>query len=139
MDLEKAIEKSEDNVAKHFYIRGLIQASRKAYKAAASDFTITLNLDDKFIEAYINRAKIFFLLGDRNNSYYDLKKYLELKPSDPQAYIQAANIFFHIGAYEDAIKLFSSLTSTDRNIQVLYARAKTFIIIKELNNAMLDL
>lgn len=83
VDLEKAIEKSEDNVAKHFYVRGCIQAARKAFKAALSDLTITINLDEKFIDAYLNRAKLFLLLRDRNSAYYDVQKYLELKPIEP--------------------------------------------------------
>lgn len=80
--MEKAIEKSEDNIAKHFFVRGLIQASRKAFKASLSDLTITINLDEKLIDAYLARSKIFLILGDRNSAYYDVMKYLELKPNE---------------------------------------------------------
>jgi len=31
-DIDKAIEKSEDNIPKYFYLRGLIYACRKSYK-----------------------------------------------------------------------------------------------------------
>lgn len=48
-------------------------------------------------------------------------------------------MYFHIGAYEEAINCFGSVTNTYKNNQVLYLRAKTLIITKELNNAMLDL
>ena len=78
-DLDKAIDKSEDNMAKHFYVRGLIQACRKANKQALNDLTIAINLDDKLMEAYLNRAKVFLALGDRNSAYYDAQKYQEFK------------------------------------------------------------
>lgn len=56
-DIETAIDKSETNTAEYFYIRGLIQASELNYQAAQGDFSIAINLDEKFAPAYINRAK----------------------------------------------------------------------------------
>ena len=46
--------------------------------------TITINLDEKLIDAYLARSKIFLILGDRNSAYYDVMKYLELKPNETQ-------------------------------------------------------
>ena len=37
----------------------------------------------------------------------DIIKYAELKANDVNAYISAGNMFFIIGAYDDAIKSFS--------------------------------
>lgn len=137
IDLDKAIEKSEDNVAKHFYVRGMIQACRCAYKPALNDFTITIQLDPKSNEAYFNRAKIWHILGDRNNAYFDVIKYLELNPTDPHSNVYAGNLFFHIGAYEDAVRAYSH--NIEVNVQALYLRARCYVILKELNNAMQDL
>lgn len=107
MDMDKAIEKSEDNIARHFYVRGLLQACRKAYKPALNDFNVTISLDEKMPEAYLNRAKLLYIYGDKNNSYMDIIKYAELKANDVNAYINAGNMFFFLGAYDDAIKSFS--------------------------------
>ncbi|CAD8212992.1 unnamed protein product [Paramecium pentaurelia] len=139
IDLDKAIEKSEDHVAKHFYVRGLIQANREAYEPALNDLTIALNLDEKLVDAYLNRAKVFLLLGDRKNAYYDAQKYKECKQNDPQTDIILGNLFFQIGVYEDAIESYSKSISSEKSLQVLYFRAKTYILIKELNSSMLDL
>ena len=49
-------------------------------------------------------------------------------------------MLFHIGAYDDAIKAYSNISITTKNVnQILYLRAKCYIILKELNNAIIDL
>ena len=49
-------------------------------------------------------------------------------------------MMFHIGAYDDAVKAYSSIPITSKNTkEVLYLRAKCHIILKELNNALSDL
>jgi len=71
-DLDLAIDKSEDNVAEYFYTRGLLNANLKKYKASINDFNICINLDENYSEAYINRAKCFHLLNERNSAFMDL-------------------------------------------------------------------
>lgn len=58
-DFNKAIEKTEENNAKYYYGRGLAYATISKFKSALSDFTITINLDSKHADAFLNRAKVF--------------------------------------------------------------------------------
>ncbi|KAM3146723.1 hypothetical protein pb186bvf_001253 [Paramecium bursaria] len=136
MDMDKAIEKSEDNIARHFYVRGILQACRKAYKPALNDFNVTISLDDKFSEAYLNRAKLLYIYGDKNSSYMDI---INQKQMTLDAYISAGNMFFIIGAYDDAIKSFSQVLITEKNTTILYQRARCYLVLKELNDSMADL
>jgi len=49
-------------------------------------------------------------------------------------------MLFHIGAYDDAVKAYSNIPITSKNArEILYLRAKCYIILKELNNALGDL
>jgi len=57
-------------------VRGLIQACSKNYKPSLNDLSIAINLDDKLAEAYLNRAKVFQIMGDRNSSFYDMQKFI---------------------------------------------------------------
>lgn len=57
LDIDKAIEKSEDNVAKYFYFRAMLYGCMKQYKQAANDFSICINLDENCADAYLQRAK----------------------------------------------------------------------------------
>ena len=59
-------------MAKYFYARGLASACIKNEKQALSDFTIVINLDNKNADAFLNRAKVFQMIGDRNSAFNDL-------------------------------------------------------------------
>jgi tetratricopeptide (TPR) repeat protein len=81
-DMDRAIEKSEDNIPKHFYARGLVYFQMENYKLALNDFSIAINLNENYMEAYLNRAKVFCALGDRGNAYYDAKRVHQMKTAD---------------------------------------------------------
>ena len=51
-----------------------------------------------------------------------------------------ANIYFFVGAYEDAIKLYTNLLITSKNQkEILVMRNNCYMIVKELNNALSDM
>ena len=52
-DIDKAIEKSEDNIPKYFYLRGLIFGCCLNYSQAIQDYTVCINLDATFAKAFI--------------------------------------------------------------------------------------
>jgi tetratricopeptide (TPR) repeat protein len=43
-DIEKAVDKSDDHVIKHFYLRALIYAGLGKYKESLGDFSNTVSL-----------------------------------------------------------------------------------------------
>lgn len=43
-DIEKAADKSDDHVIKHFYLRALVYAAMGKYKEALGDFSNTISL-----------------------------------------------------------------------------------------------
>ncbi|CAD8189737.1 unnamed protein product [Paramecium pentaurelia] len=137
-DINKAIDKSQENVAKQFYVRGLVQVCRQQYKQGLNDFSIAINLDESYSEVYLCRAKVFLILKDTNHAYYDLQQFQEscLKVQDQ---ILIGNLFYQMGAFEEAIQSYSNIINSEKCLQALYQRAKTFITIKELNNAIQDL
>jgi tetratricopeptide (TPR) repeat protein len=71
-DLTKSVEKNEERIAKYVYARGLVRACLDNPQQALNDFTIVLSWDSKFAEAYLNRAKVFTILGDRTSAFNDL-------------------------------------------------------------------
>lgn len=139
LNVEKAIEKSEDNIPGYFYVKGLAYGTQKMFKQAINDFTITINLDNKHHMAYLNRAKCYHLLNDRNSAFLDLQKYIQIKPNDVDIHLWAGNLLFNIGAFEDAIKAYSNITHSEKAQQVYKLRIGCFIILKELNNALNDM
>ncbi|EGR34644.1 hypothetical protein IMG5_005100 [Ichthyophthirius multifiliis] len=138
-DFDKAIEKSEDNNAKHYYARGLAYACINCKKQAINDLSIAINLDQNYSNAYLNRAKCFHLIGDRNSAFVDLQKFVNIKPQDPDIHLWAGNLLFNIGAYEDAIKAYSHVNNISKNCDILLLRAKCYMVFKELNSALEDM
>lgn len=81
-DIGRAISKSEENVPKYFFYRGIGQGytsnvyrTLKNYKQCQNDLTICINLDDNFAEAYLERSKAFFLDGHTQKAVDDIAKY----------------------------------------------------------------
>lgn len=114
-DIDKAIEKSEDNVADYFYLRGHTFGICKQYKQAVSDLSITISLDDNYADGYLERAKCYHFLNESNNAFADLQKYISLKPHDLHIHKWAGNLLFNSGAYEDAIRAYSHSDFIDTN------------------------
>ena len=100
---------------------------------------MVINLDSKNADAYLNRAKVFQVLGDRNSAFNDLQKYISLKPHDPNIHLWAGNLLFNIGAYDNAVKAYSHSNEMNSNCELLQLRAQCYIILKELNSALSDL
>lgn len=65
-DIDKAIEKSEDNIPRYFYLRGLIFACCGNFTQAVQDLSVAVNLDDRFAKAYLERAKCLQMEGNPN-------------------------------------------------------------------------
>lgn len=95
--VQRAIEKSDDHVIKHFYLRGLIHGVLGRTKEAFIDFSNVLSLgkelkqksegqdyqkEKEILEAYLNRAKCHLLFGEKKKAFQDLQTYISYKPLD---------------------------------------------------------
>lgn len=56
-DIDKAIEKSEDNIPKYFYLRGLAFACCQSFKQAIHDLSVCITLNEHYAEAFLMRSK----------------------------------------------------------------------------------
>ena len=138
-EIEKAIDKADENYPKYFLLRGLIYSSLQSFDNALSDLSITINLDKHCAEAYLERGKCYFALGDLKMAFMDIQKYITERPNDPNIHLLAGNLLFNTGAIEDAAKAYSNSEDISNDESLLLLRAKCFIILKELNAALADL
>ncbi|CAD8188211.1 unnamed protein product [Paramecium pentaurelia] len=135
LDIEQAIEKSEDNHAQHYYVRGLLHCQRQLFKQAINDFSICLSLDQNHSQSYLNRCKLLIMMGDVSTAYLDLQKYVELREQYSINYYTVGILYFLIGAYDEAIQAFNNCKTLEGN----YEKVKVFIYGKELNSALKEL
>lgn len=106
-DVDKAIEKSEDNIPKYFYFRGLSFAIFGNFAQSVQDLSVAISLDDKYAKAYLERAKCLQIEGNSNDAFLDLQKYIALSPEDPFIHKYAGFLLFQNCAYEDCLAAFT--------------------------------
>ena len=138
-NIEKAIEKADENYAKYYHLRGAIYACTQSYYNAISDLSIALNLDKNFQSSYLERAKCYYIIGDLKQAFMDIQDYITVKSDDSNIHLWAGNLLFCTGAYEDAVKAYSNSETISNSENLLALRTKCNIILKELNLALQDL
>lgn len=70
-DFETVIEKSEETNAKFYLARGRCYACLSMFKEAITDLSIAINLNKDLLDAYLNRGKCAYLIGDTGLAFMD--------------------------------------------------------------------
>jgi tetratricopeptide (TPR) repeat protein len=70
-DFERVIDKSEDTSAEHYLARGRCYACLSMFKEAITDLSIAINLNKDLLDAYLNRGKCAYLIGDTGLAFMD--------------------------------------------------------------------
>jgi tetratricopeptide (TPR) repeat protein len=107
-DFEIVIEKSEEANAKHYLARGRCYACLSMFKEAITDLSIAINLNKDLLDAYLNRGKCAYLIGDTGLAFMDFQKLIVIEPKNPMVHIYAGNLLMTTGSYEDATKAFTN-------------------------------
>ncbi|CAK65289.1 unnamed protein product (macronuclear) [Paramecium tetraurelia] len=134
-DLEQAIENFNENQALHFYVRGLLRNCLKQYEMAILDFKSCLHMEPENLQSYLNKCRAEIHIGDLENAYLDLMKYVENCKEENLNYQVIGMLFFYIGSFEEAI--FS--LNMDSSIVGQYLKIKVLIFNKELSLAQSEL
>ena len=123
-DMDKAIDKVDDPKAEYFLARGRCYACLSMFKEAILDLTNAINLNKNLMDAYLNRGKCAYLIGDTGLAFMDFQKLILLEPKNPIVHIYAGNLLMTTGSYEDATKAFSNAWNIHRTPLALYQRAR---------------
>ncbi|CAD8102599.1 unnamed protein product [Paramecium sonneborni] len=132
-DLEKAIEKCEDSISDHFYIRGILHAQSMRMKEAIKDFTTAIHFNQEHSESYLERAKCYQIKGDTVQSFCDMNKYVKYNNSG-EIHYWSGSLLFHNNAYEEALKAFNDAKQTN---QILILKLKCEIKLQQIDKAFL--
>lgn len=71
VDIEHAIEASEEALAQYYLARGRCYACLSMFNHAITDLTIAINLNKDLMDAYLNRGKCAYLIGDTGLAFMD--------------------------------------------------------------------
>lgn len=113
IDLDEAIEKSEDNVLNHFMCRGECYSLLGYYREAFQDFNIVTQLDEGHSRAYLNKGRMAYLLNDTSQAFIDFQQLVLTDPvrttqDNFDSHYQAGLLLMLAGAFEDAAKAFAN-------------------------------
>lgn len=138
-DIETAIDKAEDNQPEHFLARGACSARLKMYKEAKQDFTIALQLNEKYAEAYLFRGRCNFIMDEIEQAFEDFQKLTVLKPEDPEVHILGGNLLLLTGSTEKALQAYTNATNSKATIEGFIHKAKCHLILENLPESLHEL
>lgn len=130
-DINRCIEKAEENLPKYFYLRGVCYSCVRDFKKALNQFSICLSLDGEHEESYFEKAKCFFLLGNTEKGFNSLKYFIELNPGDMSIYKWIGDLLYEGKSYRDAIKSYGE--SKIEDLQCLVMKAKCLLRVGSIN------
>ena len=95
-------------------LKGAIELARKNPSAAQQHFETALKLDDSFIPAKMNLARLALAQEQPDEAQKLLVKILEIEPSHSEAVIGLAKILYQSKEPESAIKLLKNFSKTQK-------------------------
>ncbi|MBX9939045.1 MAG: tetratricopeptide repeat protein [Candidatus Obscuribacterales bacterium] len=130
----------------HFIMAKLIY-DRKDPQPAINELTKAIELDDKFAEAYLERAKAYFVLSEHYigkdylpQARQDLTHATKLNPNLAAAYDYEGVWATAEGRYSDAVKLFDKALQVEpRNYSFLCHRATALNFSNQTDKALKDI
>lgn len=111
LDFEMAIDKDDEPGPNLYLARGRSFACLSMLNEAIKDYTIAINLDEKNLDAYFNRGKCSYLIGNNTQAFMDFQKLIVLYPQDANVHVYAGNLLMTTGAYFDASKAYTNADS----------------------------
>ena len=138
-DFERVIDKSEETSAVHYLARGRCYACLSMFKEAITDLSIAINLNKDLLDAYLNRGKCAYLIGDTGLAFMDFQKLIVLEPKNPSVHIYAGNLLMTTGSYEDATKAFTNADNIQQSPLALYQRSRCHVALNNMAEACEDL
>lgn len=135
---KRAIEKADENLAKHYIQRGYCHALLKKYEDAVNDFTIALQLNDNIKEVYAIRGISAYLQDDLQLAFDDFTSAAKKYSDDSDFLIRMAKYLILVGSYTDSLSILDSnlKISLDRIIEVEYLKVENYIFLSDFPRAV---
>ncbi len=123
---------SEPKTAKEFYLRGIKRAQLRNYRQAANDYSKAIELDSKFVDAYLKRCEMRYKLGDNHGVLDDCYQIFAIKPTVAKAHYYQGRARYSLGYTQSAIESYTmAIAQEEHYAQAYYYRGLAY---KELSN-----
>ena len=131
---------AEIRSAQYYYRRGITQTNQKQYEQAINEYSKAINVDPKFLDAYLKRTQIHYKLGDYQGVLDDCFRIISINPSFATAYYYQGRARYSLGYVQASIESYSEALRLDKDYaQAYYYRGIAYGDLKEKTLAIQDL
>ncbi|NET33719.1 MAG: J domain-containing protein [Cyanothece sp. SIO1E1] len=103
-----------------FYVRGVYRASEQDYQGALADYTRAIQLNSRFVEAYLKRGQIHYILGDDRGVLEDCRQALEIDPQIAHAYYYQGLARYRLDYTQSAIDAYTQAIAREADYAQAY-------------------
>ena len=126
--------------ARQFYKTGLTFVEAGNNMDAIDQFTKALNLDPKYAQAYVERARSYEAVGDFQKTADDLKRALTFEQKEPELFYDAARVNLILGNYNDALELINISTALDKKSELAFRLlARIQMSVEDYSNSLISI
>ncbi len=126
--------------AEEFYLRGTHYSQIKEYRKAVDDYTKAIELNPKFIDAYLKRCEMRYKLGDNQGVLEDCYQVATINPRVAKAHYYQGRARYSLGYTLPAIESYTVAIARDKNYpQAYYYRGMAYKELKINSSALEDL
>ena len=130
----------QPQTAQDFYNRGTLRTQTKDYQGAIEDYTKAIQLDPKFIDAYLKRCEMRYKLGDNQGVLDDCYQIFSIDSKVAKAHYYQGRARYSLGYTEPAIESYSLAIAQDKHYpQAYYYRGIAYKELQVAKSAVQDL
>lgn len=136
--LLSACDSAEERVVEH-HENGLALLAEGAPEKAALEFRNALEIDEAYLPARFELAKILLAQGNNQGAFGNFQRVVELDPAHAEARLQLANLLLLAGEFEQALThADAAQKAAPENPDILLARAVAHYRLGHLEQALRD-
>ncbi len=140
---DKVISLDEKNVEAYFYKGNSLSNNDEVANSkelAIENYTKAIELDENHIPSLMNRGIEYYTSNELNKAVTDFDKILNLDKKNKVAYLHLANTLRRGQRLEDALKLYNTAISLDKDFLAAYVeRSIVYHMMKDLVSAENDI
>ncbi|MEO1339979.1 MAG: DnaJ domain-containing protein [Cyanobacteria bacterium J06635_13] len=114
-NINKSSANSPPTTPLDYYNRGLLRTQTKEYRQAIDDYTQAIELNPRFVDAYLKRCEMRYKLGDNQGVLNDCHEVFNIDPSVAKAYYYQGRARYSLGYIDPAIESYSSAIAQEQN------------------------
>jgi tetratricopeptide (TPR) repeat protein len=127
------------NAAQSYFDRGVEFSNRNDWDTAIQEFTDSIRMYPKFVEAYKNRGLAYFNKKDYDRAIADYTEAIKIGQTDTSTYSERGLAYFNKKDYDRAIADYTEVIRLDPNNSVAFDnRIKAYLAKSDYNSVIAD-